>query len=69
MSDTDKKDKGKKIQKQSSHFIPYKTTYDLRLSKREPNLINILMQIQGYEYGFLVMTPKGCNDVFQYMRQ
>ncbi|MDE9460130.1 hypothetical protein [Xenorhabdus bovienii] len=56
MSDTDKKDKSKKSQKQSSHFIPYKTTYDLRLNKREPNLINILMQIQGYEYGFLTVS-------------
>ncbi|WP_275360788.1 hypothetical protein [Xenorhabdus bovienii] len=55
MSDTDKKDKSKKIQKQSNHFIPYKTTYDLRLNKREPNLINILMQIQGYEYGFFTV--------------
>ncbi|WP_275347757.1 hypothetical protein [Xenorhabdus bovienii] len=55
MRDTDKKDKSKKIQKQPSHFIPYKTTYDLRLNKREPNLINILMQIQGYEYGFLTV--------------
>ncbi|MDE9516544.1 hypothetical protein KKJ17_02000 [Xenorhabdus bovienii] len=56
MTNTDKKDKSKKSQKQSSHFIPYKTTYDLRLNKREPNLINILMQIQGYEYGFLTVS-------------
>ncbi|MDE1493305.1 hypothetical protein, partial [Xenorhabdus bovienii] len=28
----------------------------LRLNKREPNLINILMQIQGYEYGFLTVS-------------
>ncbi|MDE9437828.1 hypothetical protein KKI95_18315 [Xenorhabdus bovienii] len=55
MTNTDKKDKSKKSQKQYSHFIPYKTTYDLRLNKREPNLINILMQIQGYEYGFLTV--------------
>ncbi|MBD2812891.1 hypothetical protein ID853_18945 [Xenorhabdus sp. Vera] len=56
MTNTDKKDKSKKSQKQSGHFIPYKTTYDLRLNKREPNLINILMQIQGYEYGFLTVS-------------
>ncbi|MCA6219553.1 hypothetical protein [Photorhabdus antumapuensis] len=55
MADTDKNDKKKKSQKQSSHFIPYKTTYDLRLNTREPNLINILMQVQGYEYGFFTV--------------
>ncbi|PHM23943.1 hypothetical protein [Xenorhabdus budapestensis] len=55
MSDTGKNDKRKKIQKRPSHFIPYKTTYDLRLSKREPNLINILRQVQGYEYGFFIV--------------
>ncbi|WP_289994746.1 hypothetical protein [Photorhabdus laumondii] len=55
MVDTDKNDNRKKSQKQSSHFIPYKTTYDLRLNKREPKLINILMQVQGYEYGFFTV--------------
>ncbi|PHM45553.1 hypothetical protein [Xenorhabdus miraniensis] len=55
MSDTDKNGKSKKIQKRFSHFIPYKTTYDLRLNKRELKLINILMQIQGYEWGFLTV--------------
>ncbi|ERT12457.1 hypothetical protein [Photorhabdus temperata] len=55
MVDTDKNDKRKKSQKQSSHFIPYKTTYDLRLNKSESKLINILMQVQGYEYGFFTV--------------
>ncbi|MCG3460812.1 hypothetical protein L7750_17665 [Xenorhabdus bovienii] len=52
---TDKKYKSKKNKKQFHNSIPYKTTYDLRLNKREPNLIKILMQIQGYEYGFLTV--------------
>ncbi|MBI6549765.1 hypothetical protein [Xenorhabdus lircayensis] len=55
MRDIDKNHKNKKVKKQSDHFIPYKTTYDLRLTKREPNLINILMQVQGYEYGFFTV--------------
>ncbi|PHM30167.1 hypothetical protein [Xenorhabdus innexi] len=55
MSDTDKNDKNQKSQKRFSHFIPYKTTYDLRSDKREPSLINILMQVQGYEYGFFTV--------------
>ncbi|KLU16719.1 hypothetical protein [Xenorhabdus griffiniae] len=55
MNDTDEIDNSKKNKKYANYFIPYKTTYDLRLSKREPNLINILMQIQGYEYGFFTV--------------
>ncbi|MBD2816429.1 hypothetical protein ID850_17155 [Xenorhabdus sp. Flor] len=55
MRDIDKNHKNKKSKKQPSHFIPYKMTYDLRLNKKEPNLINILMQIQGYEYGFFTV--------------
>ncbi|WP_340618063.1 hypothetical protein [Xenorhabdus entomophaga] len=55
MSDTNEKGKGRKNKKHADYFIPYKTTYDLRLSKREPNLINILRQVQGYEYGFFTV--------------
>ncbi|MDC9583400.1 hypothetical protein PSI15_18010 [Xenorhabdus sp. PR6a] len=55
INDTAKKDNSQKNKKRSHYFLPYKTTYDLRLTKREPNLIKILMQIQGYEYGFLTV--------------
>ncbi|MBC8954857.1 hypothetical protein [Xenorhabdus sp. PB62.4] len=55
MNDTNEKGKNRKNKKPADYFIPYKTTYDLRLSKKEPNLINILIQIQGYEYGFFTV--------------
>ncbi|MDC9615715.1 hypothetical protein PSI19_17940 [Xenorhabdus khoisanae] len=55
MNDTNEKGKNRKNKKHADYFIPYKTTYDLRLSKREPNLINILRQVQGYEYGFFTV--------------
>ncbi|MDE1476824.1 hypothetical protein KKI90_08340 [Xenorhabdus bovienii] len=55
MNDTNEKGKNRKNKKHSTYFIPYQTTYDLRLSKRETNLINILIQIQGYEYGFFTV--------------
>ncbi|WP_244170984.1 hypothetical protein [Xenorhabdus miraniensis] len=55
MNDTNNKGNNRKNKKHADYFIPYKTTYDLRLSKREPNLINILIQVQGYEYGFFTV--------------
>ncbi|MCC8381409.1 hypothetical protein J8V46_16835 [Xenorhabdus sp. PB30.3] len=56
-NDTNEKGKSRKSKskKHTDCFIPYRTTYDLRLSKREPNLINILRQVQGYEYGFFTV--------------
>ncbi|MDC9598817.1 hypothetical protein [Xenorhabdus anantnagensis] len=55
MNDTNEKGKSRKNKKHADYFIPYKKTYDLRLNKREPNLINILIQTQGYEYGFFTV--------------
>ncbi|WP_228005896.1 hypothetical protein [Xenorhabdus sp. BG5] len=55
MNDNNEKSKNRKNKKHVDYFIPYKTTYDLRLSKKEPNLINILRQVQGYEYGFFTV--------------
>ncbi|OTA16777.1 hypothetical protein Xvie_01455 [Xenorhabdus vietnamensis] len=55
MNDTKEKGKNRINKKHPNYFIPYQTTYDLRLSKRETNLINILIQIQGYEYGFFTV--------------
>ncbi|PHM50130.1 hypothetical protein [Xenorhabdus sp. KK7.4] len=55
-NDANENSKSRKNKKHTDYFIPYRTTYDLRLSKREPNLINILRQVQGYEYGFFTVS-------------
>ncbi len=55
MNGTNEKGKSRNNKKHTDYFIPYRTTYDLCLSKRGPNLINILRQVQGYEYGFFTV--------------
>ncbi|WP_258087346.1 hypothetical protein [Xenorhabdus bovienii] len=41
MNDTNEKGKNRKNKKHSTYFIPYQTTYDLRLSNQEKLIANL----------------------------